>query len=750
MDSHLDIDAAGTDGMWRGRHGIGRRTVLGGGLALSAIPLLQLPLAQTAQAQATYDYRQRFVQLVGGGNGTIYAVQADGRLLWYRNKGWSTVTASWANNGGARQIGTGWAGFHRVMADADGTIFALRGNGDLLWYRYVCTNLETGAGYWATNSGSKIGHGFNNFARVFGGYNGVIWAMKGDGSLFWYRYLRKDGLTAGTAWAGGTQVGSGWSGMSDVVADTGGVLYAMAGSLRWYRYVDGGSSNRYWASGSGRVIGSGWSSTTQKAALCTGSGAIYRIALDTGAVPDRDDKLVGYRLTNWTTTGSQGPVWSSRNGTVVGSGFSTEATAALQGYATTLDVRRGSRATFAVSSTFPSYTASVLRLAPGTGAVQVRGAVTVPGGLRLLPSDFRTGGCRWPDSFSVDVPASWPSGLYAVRLEGPAGLRRHIPFTVRPVQPSAPIVVLLPTNTYRAYEHWGGHNQYTVGEAGRRRTMSLLQPYANVPTTSNGRKDHTWYSDQLLLRWMTGQGIAFDAYEDQDLHVSADWLLGYQALVLTTHPEYWTETMRTNLIGWLGTGGRLIYTGGNGLYERVTYDPARKALTFRRSDGSRDVYREAGLPESQILGIAYDPSTWGSNASFRVARDHALFEGTGLRVGDTFGATGYNGPASGWEVDARLGLAGDARPEEVIAEGLHTRRSSMVFMERPNGGFVFGAGSLTFNGALSRDARLSRILRNVFDRAVAPNPQQLAEAPETATPRPTTPVEVQGEESAIP
>ena len=37
-----------------------------------------------------------------------------------------------------------------------------------------------------------------------------------------------------------------------------------------------------------------------------------------------------------------------------------------------------------------------------------------------------------PDgSFSVDVPSSWPSGLYAVRLEGPGGLRRHIPFTVR-------------------------------------------------------------------------------------------------------------------------------------------------------------------------------------------------------------------------------------------------------------------------------------------------------------------------------
>lgn len=727
-----------------------RRTVLGSGIALGVTPLLNLSAADTAAAAATYDSRQRFVKLVGGGNGIIYAVQADGRLLWYRNKGWATVTASWANGGAARQIGSGWAQFQTVMADSDGTIFALRGNGDLLWYRYICTNLDTGAGYWASNSGSKIGNGFNTFPRVFGGYNRVIWGINGAGDLYWYRYLRSDGLRTGTAWAGGTKVGRGWGGMNDVVADTYGVLYAMAGSLRWYRYVDGGAGNRYWAKGSGRIIGSGWSMTTQKTALCTGSGAILRVALDTGAVPNRDDKLAGYRLVNWTTAGSQGPSWSSRNGTVLGTGFTVEATAALQGYSSTLGVRQGGKATFAVSSTFSSFTATVLRLAPGSAPTQVRSGVTVPGGLRLLPSDYRSAGCRWPDSFSVDVPADWPSGLYAIRLTGPNGLRRHIPFTVRPAQPSAAIAVLLPANTYRAYEHWGGHNQYTVGGDGSQRTMSLLNPYADVPTTASGRDDHTWYTDQLLLRWMTGQGIGYDVYEDLDLHDTADWLLDYQALVLTSHPEYWTEAMRTNLIAWLGTGGRLIYTGGNGIYERVTYDPDRKALTFRRPDGTRDVYREAGLPESQILGVAYDPRTRTTYTPFTVTRDHPLYEGTGLTVGDTFGATGYNGPASGWEVDARLGLDGDAAPEEVIAEGMHEHPSSMVFMEHPNGGFVFSAGSISFNGALEADNGMTKLLRNVFDRALAPNPEQLATPPQTAVPRKTTPSKVEGDERAIP
>ena len=251
---------------------------------------------------------------------------------------------------------------------------------------------------------------------------------------------------------------------------------------------------------------------------------------------------------------------------------------------------------------------------------------------------------------------------------------------------------------------------------------------------------------------MSREGIAFDLYEEQDLHLSGEWLLDYQTLVLPTHPEYWTETMRANLISWLGTGGRLIYTGGNGIFERIVFDPATATATFRRAaDGARDIYREVGLPESQILGVAYDSSV--VRRSKRPIRSCGTIRCTrtpGSRRGTRSASTGYNGAAAGWETDGRLGLDGDALPEEVIAEGMVTPRSSMVFMERPNGGFVFSAGSLTFNGALDRDPRMSRLLHNVFDRALAPNARQLDQPPSTARPEPVPPVEFRGEENANP
>lgn len=726
---------------------LSRRTTLQAGAALGIAATLGefAGPAAPASAAGTYDPRQRFTRLIGGGNGIIYAIQADGRLLWYRNLGWVTSSASWANKGAARQIGTGWAGFETVLAGADGTIFAMLGNGDLLWYRYILTDATTGSGYWATNSGSRIGWGFSGFPRLFGGYDNVIWGIDGAGFLYRYRYNRNDGLVGSGAWSGGNRVGNGWFVSADAVADTGGVIYTMAGSLRWYRYVNGA-----WAAGSGRTIASGWSGSAVRTMLCAGNGALYKLAHDTGAVPNLDDKLIAYRLTNHTTAGTDGPQWYIAAGRQVGNGFTFARTAAMQGYAT-LGVQAGGVAGFAVSTTFPAYQASVVRLAPGTEPALVRDPVTVAGALQELASDYRTAGCRWADSFTIDIPANWPSGLYAARLEGQGGLRRLIPFTVRPAAPSSSVAVLLPTFTYLAYNFWNGHNQYTVGESGRQRTMSLLAPQHQFPIAAPGLYDHTWWSDQLLMRWMSREGIAFDLFEDQDLHLSGDWLLDYQTLVLPTHPEYWTETMRTNLIEWLGTGGRLIYTGGNGLFERIVFDPATAAATFRRaSDGTRDYYREAGLPESQILGVAYDPSSFGQFAAYRVAQNHPLLAGTGLATGDIFGTSGYNGPAAGWEADGRLGLDGDARPEEVIAHGMQSSPSSMVFMERPNGGFVFSAGSLTFNGALDRDARLSKLLRNVFDRALAPNAQQLDEAPSTARPERVAPVEMRGREDANP
>lgn len=41
-------------------------------------------------------------------NGVIYGIEADGDLLWYRHEGRSDGTARWANRGSGRKVGNGW------------------------------------------------------------------------------------------------------------------------------------------------------------------------------------------------------------------------------------------------------------------------------------------------------------------------------------------------------------------------------------------------------------------------------------------------------------------------------------------------------------------------------------------------------------------------------------------------------------------------------------------------------------------
>ncbi|TPQ18263.1 N,N-dimethylformamidase beta subunit family domain-containing protein [Streptomyces sporangiiformans] len=671
-----------------------------------------------------YDPEQRFLQLVPGGNGIIYGIQSDGNLYWYRHRGWTDGTASWANSGTGRLIGGKWQQFRYVLAAADGQIFAWHPNGDLIWYRYILTDINTGAGRWHGASGSRIGTGWNRFPRLLGGWNNVIYGEDGDGNLFWYRYTGNDGSFS---WASGSgsKISYGWSKFAALFADPNGVIYVQGGGgpLSWYRYI-GTNGSSEWANG-GRRINLGILGGTQKQIFSNGSGTVYRIRLNTATVPGPDNELTWNRLQNSETVNTSGVQWHNGGTTVqVGRGFTLQASAALQGYPTSLSVQHGDSLGIHVSSTFSSYTSSTVRLAPATGApVQVTPPVSRSGELQLVQGGYRSNGCGWDTSFSVDTATDWPSGVYASQLKSPWGGQHNVMFVVKPAVPQQQIAVLLPTNTYNAYNLWGGHDQYTPGQIGVQRTFTLQRPNMGIDkvetfVSATGFLDHLLYSDLLLFRWMTSAGISFDCYTDNDLHTNGDsWLPNYRALVLTSHPEYFTQSARDNVVAFQNAGGRIINTGGNGIFERVQYTPDGTAVIFRRSDGVRDVFRDSGESESQILGVAHFAPSNFTFASYEVRNDHPFLEGTGLSVGSVFGASAYNGPASGWEVDRRIGAVPGA---VLIAEGLNVDGGGeILYVPKPNDGWVFTASSLCFNGALPRSPEIRRMLLNVFTAAVA-------------------------------
>jgi hypothetical protein len=668
------------------------------------------------EAVTSVDVEQSQLRLVPAGNGILYSVQADGNLLFYRHLDWQNGSVNWANGGNGVLVNSGWHVFTSVMAAADGQVFGLAADGSLRWYKHV-VDLNTNVGTWAPGGGAVIGTGFDRFARVFGGWDGVFYAVDGDGRLWWFRYLAGNGTTGPGAWANGGQgllIKDDVKHYPEFVADQGGVLYGVkhGAELHWFRHYGAG----VWANGGAPVaIGTGWTQEYQREFIAQ-AGVLYSVYVNRVSPPGPDHELNWFRLLNWQGIPLGGsPSWSSNVGRLVGTGWTTCRTANLQCYTARRSVAVGSTIGVAVSSTTGSYSATVQRLDGPlpAGGTTVWGPNSYTSRLQPLQANYRRAGCGWTDDFAPNT-TGWTSGLYAITLSGPFGMLRHAPFVVKPTTPTAQLAVLVPQLTHNAYNTWGGHSQYTWDEVYTNRYVTLQRPSSNFLPRPPGHIDARWFSDLLLLKWLRQKGFAYDCYQDVDLHESATWLGNYKAVVLGSHPEYWTTTMRTRLITYLAGGGRVIYTGGNGMYEPVDLADSNTTAVHRDPFGNRIPYRDHGLPESDVLGVGYSGS-FMTFEPYKVISDHAFLAGTGLSVNSLFGQTGYNGAASGWETDSTPGgLPG----VQLIARGQQAGGADMVFFDKGNGGWVFTAGSLTFNGSLATDAATSKILQNAVTAAL--------------------------------
>jgi hypothetical protein len=716
--------------MNRALHGnpVTRRRLFQGAAAVAATLTIPMAVSNAAHAGtaspsdiAPFDTQQRFVQLIAGGNGVIYGRQADGNLIWYRHTGWATGAATWAAGGGLA-IGTGWHTFRTVLATADGQLFARGADGSIRWYQYVVSDPNTGAGSWASGSGQTIGTGFD-YPIVFGGPDGVIYGVDTDGALWRYQYLAGNGTNGPAAWANngaGERIGSGFKPYLTLLAGSDGVITGVrnGNTLDWWRYD--ASTGAWDNNGAPIQIGSAFGEGNQKTMFTGSNGLLYVVQLDLSATPGEDGALAWYTLTNASTVAQDGQGnWANKGiALTIGSGFTIEPTAAMQGYPNSLSVAQGASVGISVSTAFDGVTAAVNRIS-GAQRGTVWGPVPIAQGLQLLPAGYRNNSCGWPTSVTVPVAANWSSGVYSLRLTAPSGLTNDVVFFVRPATPAAKVAVMLPTNTYNAYNFWDGHNQYSVGEAGEQRTVTFLRPSTTTGIEAPGRISHTLYHDLFLLNWLDAQGVAYDTYIDSDLDADDSWLGNYQALLLGSHPEYWSATMRQNVVNYLDAGGHLICTGGNAFYEEISFVNGGTAALHRDSQGLHNYFSGLGLPSSQIIGSVWNRASYMDFYPYQVLTDHALLAGTGLSVGDTFGSVAYNGAASGWEVDW---LANNPVPSGAtqIASGTNPNGgAAMMFLPRNNGGWVFGVSSISFNGALANDPAVSTILSNAINMATS-------------------------------
>lgn len=212
-----------------------------------------------------------------GGEGIIYAIRPDGRMYWYKDENRSgangpNAQSGWAPGSGS-QISFGWEIFETVFYGGDGIIYAIRSDGRMHWYKDVNRrggngpNAQSG---WAPGSGSRISFGWEIFKSVFYGGDGVIYAIRPDGRMHWYKDEDRrggNGPHAQSGWASGSgnQISFGWEIFESVFYGNDGIMYAIRpdGRMHWYRDENrrgdnGPNAESGWAPGSGNQISFGW------------------------------------------------------------------------------------------------------------------------------------------------------------------------------------------------------------------------------------------------------------------------------------------------------------------------------------------------------------------------------------------------------------------------------------------------------------------------------------------------------------
>lgn len=215
---------------------------------------------------------------VTGTPGTIYAVNANNELIWYRYGAQSDGTLTWIE---PKPVGSGWSVAH-VFPGGDGVIYGITSTGDLLWFRH--DGRANGTKRWT--GPVNLGPGWD-LKQVFSGGGGVFYGITSDGALNWYRH---EGYRDGSPnFAPSAQVGSGWS-FKHVFSPGEGVIYAISsrGELMWYHHDGYKDGTEKW---SGPInLGGAWG--RYKQVFSGGGGVIYAITMDGDLLRFRHD---GYR-----------------------------------------------------------------------------------------------------------------------------------------------------------------------------------------------------------------------------------------------------------------------------------------------------------------------------------------------------------------------------------------------------------------------------------------------------------------------
>jgi hypothetical protein len=378
----------------------------------------------------------------------------------------------------------------------------------------------------------------------------------------------------------------------------------------------------------------------------------------------------------------------------------------VEGYPTQQSYLGGEVVAMHCSSRASTFSAEVARIGATRDVVWRQDGIV--GAEQAVPDKAYAVGCGWDVTFTIPTGVAWRSGFYEVTLhadgvDGPEATS-HAFFVIRPQPDHAAqrILLVLATNTYNAYNKWGGRCLYTGatrlsfqrpiergfitrpeaeydgrvasiepgGDPGHHRLLDYLEQH-RYPMWCASSGWHNW--ERRFVRWAESNGFTIDVAVNSDLERHPEVIDGCALLVSFGHDEYWSSPMRDTIDAFVEAGGNLaIFSGNTSFWQVRLEDDGATMVCFKGRAEALDPVMGTdqqalltsfwsdplvGRPETTTIGLTFTRGGYArvgrgtprSSGAFTVYRPHHwAFAGTELCYGDALGLGSF---IVGYEVD---------------------------------------------------------------------------------------------------
>ena len=310
--------------------------------------------------------------------------------------------------------------------------------------------------------------------------------------------------------------------------------------------------------------------------------------------------------------------------------------------------------------------------------------------LHPTPDEAYSFGCGWPSVLSIDVKA-WESDLYIVKVmtNERYPIETLAYFVVTPAEgKKSPILLVLSTTTWNAYNDWGGRCLYTgatrvsferplangflhkTPSQNRKKTQPIPGDKEALYYTEWAKEHHLsvwsgssgwWNWERLMYEWLIDNDYKVDVATSVDLHANPHLLSGHKVFLSVGHDEYWSAAMRDHVEAFRASGGHVCILSGNTCFWQVRmennnremvcykYTPEKDPVlgtSEQRSLATQWVDRRVHRPEQSTIGLSFSRggySRYGNgvpraSGGYTIYRsEHWVFAGTNLCYGDVIG-----------------------------------------------------------------------------------------------------------------